>query len=93
MGVWKPAGSGAGAVKVRIWNASAANAVLNKIDSVAIQTTATSVLHDIFNNEAAPNVFVSDQLTAGNVIFFDIVETSGTGGSDATAYVQFAWGY
>lgn len=93
MGVWKPAGSGAGAVKVRIWNASAANAVLNKIDSVAIQTTATSVLHDIFNNEAAPNVFVSDKLTAGNVIFFDIVETSGTGGSDATAYVQFAWGY
>lgn len=93
MGVWKPSGSGAGTPKVRVWNASTSAAVLNKVDSAAIQTTTTSVLHDIFNNEAAPNVFVSDQLTAGNVIFFDIVETTGTGGSDATAFVQFAWGY
>ena len=93
MGVWKPSGSGAGTPKVRVWNASGAAAVLNKVDSAAIQTTTTSVLHDIFNNEAAPNVFVSDRLTAGNVIFFDIVETTGSGGSDATAFVQFAWGY
>lgn len=93
IGVWKQSGSGSGAVKVRVWNATDAAAVVNAVDSQAIQATSTTLLNDVNNNEAAPNVFVSGQLTAGKVIFFEIVETSGAGGADATAFVQFAWGY
>lgn len=91
MGVWKQAGTGT--VKVRVWNATAAAAVLNGVDALAIQATSTTLLNDTTNNEAAPNVFVSGQLAAGNVIFFEIVETGGVSTADATAFVQFAWGY
>lgn len=91
IGVAKQAG--AGAVKVRIWNSTTAAAVTNAVDALAIQTTAISVLNDTNNNEAAPTVFVSGQLTAGNVIYFDIVETGGASPADAMAFVQFAWGY
>ena len=93
MGVWKQYGSGNGTVKVRVWNATTSAAVANKVDSLPIQVTTTTLLFDTTNNEAAPNVFVLDQLTAGNVIFFDIVETTGTDGATGTGYVQFAWGY
>lgn len=93
MGIWKIFGSGSGVVKVRVWNATAAAAVLNAVDSAAMETTTTTLLTDATNNEAAPNIFTSGQLTANSVIFFEIVETGGAASVDATAFVQFAWGY
>lgn len=90
IGAWKITGTGT--VKTRVWNASGAAAV---VDPVAgnIETTSQSVLYNTLNNESAPNVFVSGQLTAGQMIYFDLVETGGTAGADAVGYVQFAWGY
>ena len=83
-----------GVVKVRVYNATAGADVLNGVDGLAIQTTSGTILHyGVENNEAAPNVFVSVQLPIGNVIYFEIVETGGLAVADATAFIQFAWGY
>jgi len=83
-----------GVVKVRVYNATAGADVLNGVDALAIQTTSGTILHyGVDNNEAAPNVFVSGQLPMGNVIYFEIVETGGLAVADATAFIQFAWGY
>ncbi|WP_147294377.1 hypothetical protein [Arthrobacter sp. RT-1] len=84
--------SGSGSVKTRVWNASTATAVVDAAAG-AIETTAQSVLYNTANNESAPTVFVSNQLPAGSIIYFDLVEITGKATADAVGYVQFAWGY
>ncbi len=90
MGAWKI--SGTGTVKVRVWNATGAAAVTDPVAG-AIETTSASLLYNTVNNESAPNVFLSGQLTAGNIVYFDLVETAAAGPSDVVGHIQFAWGY
>lgn len=90
IGAWKI--SGTGAVKTRVWNATGAAAVTDPIAG-AIETTSASILYNTLNNEAAPNVFLSGQLTAGNILYFELVETGGAASADVVGHVQFAFGY
>lgn len=90
MGAWKI--SGTGTVKIRAWNATGAVLLTDPVAG-NLETTSASILFNTVNNESAPTVFLTSQLTAGNIIYFDLVETAALGPSDVVGHVQYAWGY